>query len=51
MLSVFQKKVETLKIFRGMSAEIVDAIIAKCEKKTFLAGEVIIRENEYPNET
>ena len=51
MFSIFQKKVETLKIFRGITPEIVDSILAKCEKKTFLAGEVIIRENEYPNET
>ena len=51
MLHLFQEKVETLKIFQGLPQEAVDAIMEKCEKKTFLAGEVIVKENDYPNET
>lgn len=51
MLNLFSQKVETLKIFQGISKDIVDEIMGKCEKKVFLAWEVIIHEEEYPNET
>ena len=51
MLGLFKEKVETLKIFQGITPEAVDTIIAQCEKKTFLAWEVIIQENDFPNET
>ena len=51
MLGLFKEKVETLRIFQGIPQEYVNEIIQKCEKKTFPAGEVIIRENDFPNET
>lgn len=51
MFTLFQEKIETLKIFRWIPKEIVDEIIGSSERKTFLKGETIIREGEYPNET
>lgn len=51
MFNIFEKKIETLKIFQGLPKDIVQEIIKKCEKKTFPAEIRIIQEWEYPNET
>ena len=51
MLGLFKEKVETLKIFQGIPQEAVEAIITKCGKKSFSSWDVIIQENDHPNET
>jgi len=51
MFTLFQEKVETLKIFRWIPKEIVDEIIKSSKRKNFIKGESIIKEWELPNGT
>lgn len=41
--------VHTLKIFYGIDTSVIDSIIDKCPRKTFLQGEIIMREGEESN--
>ena len=51
MFTLFQEKVETLKIFRWIPKEIVDEIIKWSKRKKFTKWEIIIKEWVLPNGT
>lgn len=46
-----KQKIEKLKIFEGIDNEVVEEILKNAETESFMAGETIIKQWDFPNAT